>query len=242
MLNARAHALRRGRSFEDLEGTGNKLNFRKVVVTKCQEEFESGAQARKLADEREAAEKAPAADADGAKAEEGKEEELEEGEVVEGALRLVTAAARGCLAHCPVAVELFGRCWGALKEAHNASSGCSITCIAVCDTSMNAWGGRAESLEVRRAKKAAYDSELKARRRAMGNMQFVGHLYRSAMITEKIVNLCVQQLLNDPMPEELECVCKLLRTVGANLEARPTPPALCARAVMLQPRRAALVW
>lgn len=66
----------------------------------------------------------------------------------------------------------------------------------------------------------AAEAEMMARRRAMGNMQFVGHLYRKALITEKIVNLCIQQLLENPIPEELECVCKLLRTVGANLEVR----------------------
>jgi translation initiation factor 4G len=54
----------------------------------------------------------------------------------------------------------------------------------------------------------------------MGNMQFVGHLYRKTLITEKIVNMCIQLLLDAPIAEELECVCKLLRTVGANLEVR----------------------
>lgn len=78
-----SYCVRRACSFEDLQGTGNKLSFRKVVVTKCQEEFESGAQARMLADEREAAEKAPAEPE--APKEEAKEE-VEEGEVVEGAL------------------------------------------------------------------------------------------------------------------------------------------------------------
>jgi hypothetical protein len=35
---------------------------------------------------------------------------------------------------------------------------------------------------------------LRARRRAMGNMQFVGHLYKAAMTTEKLVHTCMQVL------------------------------------------------
>ena len=76
----------------------------------------------------------------------------------------------------------------------------------------------AESIEVRRARAQRDADELKARRRALGNMQFVGFLYRKALITEKIVHFCIGELLGDPIAEELECACKLLSTVGANLE------------------------
>ena len=72
--------------------------------------------------------------------------------------------------------------------------------------------------------KAKRDEEnLQVRRRAMGNMQFVGHLYKAAMITEKIVHVCFQELLRDPTSEEVECVCKLLTTAGPYLQVlRPS--------------------
>lgn len=54
----------------------------------------------------------------------------------------------------------------------------------------------------------------------MGNMQFVGHLYKAAMITEKIVHICIQDLLRDASSEEVECVCKLLVTAGPYLQVR----------------------
>lgn len=74
--------------------------------------------------------------------------------------------------------------------------------------------------------KAKRDEEnLRVRRRAMGNMQFVGHLYKAAMITEKIVHVCFQELLREPSSEEVECVCKLLTTAGPYLQVlRWCPP------------------
>jgi hypothetical protein len=55
----------------------------------------------------------------------------------------------------------------------------------------------------------------------MGNMQFMGHLYHNALLTKDITIQCIKQLLDAPIAEELECVCKRLRTVGADLEVRP---------------------
>jgi translation initiation factor 4G len=75
-------------------------------------------------------------------------------------------------------------------------------------------------LDAKRAKAQADADELKARRRAMGNMQFVGFLYKRAMLTEKVVHSCLQELLDNPSAEELECASKLLRTVGSCLEVR----------------------
>jgi translation initiation factor 4G len=64
------------------------------------------------------------------------------------------------------------------------------------------------------------EANLKARRMALGNMQFVGFLYRDGMITEKVVHAAIQKLLADASPEELECACKLLATAGPSLEVR----------------------
>ncbi|GAX79395.1 hypothetical protein CEUSTIGMA_g6836.t1 [Chlamydomonas eustigma] len=69
--------------------------------------------------------------------------------------------------------------------------------------------------------KAAAELERQARRRMLGNMQFIGQLYKYALLTERIMHNCVQQLLQDdslPRPEDVECLCKLLTTVGGKLE------------------------
>lgn len=51
----------------------------------------------------------------------------------------------------------------------------------------------------------------------MGNMTFVGFLYRAALVTERIVHICIQDLLGDPTPEEIECASKLISTAGPAL-------------------------
>ncbi|KAJ3108937.1 hypothetical protein HDU97_009670 [Phlyctochytrium planicorne] len=61
----------------------------------------------------------------------------------------------------------------------------------------------------------------KLKRRVLGNMSFIGELFKISMITEKIMHSCVKQLLsniNDPEEEETECVCKLLRSIGQRLD------------------------
>jgi hypothetical protein len=61
-------------------------------------------------------------------------------------------------------------------------------------------------------------------------MQFVGHLYKVAMTTEKIVHMCIQDLLRDPTSEEVECACKLFATAGPYLQVCSCSLALCHRA------------
>jgi translation initiation factor 4G len=55
----------------------------------------------------------------------------------------------------------------------------------------------------------------------LGNIQFIGHLFRQRMLTENIMHQCVKKLLeNDSSPrvEDLECLSKLLTTIGGQLE------------------------
>lgn len=75
--------------------------------------------------------------------------------------------------------------------------------------------------KIKRAR--AEEENVQARRRAMGNMTFVGFLYRAALVTEKIVHVCIQDLLGDPSPEEIECASKLISTAGPALAVRPPP-------------------
>ena len=38
---------------------------------------------------------------------------------------------------------------------------------------------------------------VQARRRALGNIQFIGHLYKQKMLTEKIMHSCITTLLGE---------------------------------------------
>lgn len=69
--------------------------------------------------------------------------------------------------------------------------------------------------------KANYESEsFKIRRRAVGTVHFIGELYKIEMLTAKIMVSCVNHLLDPAMcsEETLECLCKLLTTIGKRLE------------------------
>eukprot|EP00210_Caulerpa_lentillifera_P005026 g4800.t1 len=57
----------------------------------------------------------------------------------------------------------------------------------------------------------------KERFRSLGNMQFIGFLFKKGMLTEKIIHNCILDLLREdenPKPEDIECLCKLVCTVG----------------------------
>jgi translation initiation factor 4G len=61
---------------------------------------------------------------------------------------------------------------------------------------------------------------MRARRRSLGNIRFIGELYKLKMLTARIMHECLKQLLRSPADEEaLECLCRLLATVGKDLEA-----------------------
>eukprot|EP00884_Botryococcus_braunii_P007326 jgi/Botrbrau1/16595/Bobra.0068s0025.1 len=67
-------------------------------------------------------------------------------------------------------------------------------------------------------------AELKARQRALGNIQFIGQLYKHGMLIEKIMHECLKSLLiedNNPKQEDVECLCKLLTTVGKQIDSNP---------------------
>lgn len=66
----------------------------------------------------------------------------------------------------------------------------------------------------------------KAKRRMLGNINFIGELYKKSLIAEKIIHKeCIQRLLNlgiETKEEELlEALCKLLASVGEKLSANP---------------------
>lgn len=58
----------------------------------------------------------------------------------------------------------------------------------------------------------------KARRRSIGNIRFIGELFKLKMLTEAIMHDCVVKLLKNHDEESLECLCRLLTTIGKDLD------------------------
>ncbi|XP_067614696.1 eukaryotic translation initiation factor 4 gamma 3-like isoform X1 [Eurosta solidaginis] len=65
------------------------------------------------------------------------------------------------------------------------------------------------------------EEERKIRRRSGGTVRFIGELFKISMLTGKIINSCIDALLNPNSEDQLECLCKLLTTVGAKFEQTP---------------------
>ncbi|KAJ4919575.1 hypothetical protein JOQ06_012525, partial [Pogonophryne albipinna] len=63
-----------------------------------------------------------------------------------------------------------------------------------------------------------------ARRRSMGNMKFIGELFKLKMLTEVIMHDCIVKLLKNHDEESLECLCRLLSTIGKDLDFEKAKP------------------
>ncbi|CAF4270107.1 unnamed protein product [Rotaria sp. Silwood2] len=62
---------------------------------------------------------------------------------------------------------------------------------------------------------------VKAKRRKLGNIFFIGELFKLQMLTDTIMYDCIEYLLRDKTDEEsLECLCRLLRTIGKELDSK----------------------
>jgi len=146
------------------------ITFKRVLLNKCQEEFESSdkAIARAEAGEDEEEEKKEGDESE--KAEEEKKE-LEDGEIDEPPKPKT-----------PEELEL----------------------------------------EERRKQLKREDRILQARRRMLGNIRFIGELFKKSMLTERIMHTCIMKLLGagerTPSEEDIEALCKLMSTVGGQLD------------------------
>ena len=60
--------------------------------------------------------------------------------------------------------------------------------------------------------------ETKLRRRSLGNIKFIGELYRIQMLNGRIMHEIIQKLLRETDEESLECMCRLITTVGKLLD------------------------
>lgn len=65
-----------------------------------------------------------------------------------------------------------------------------------------------------------------ARRHILGNMKFIGELFKLKMLTEAIMHNCVMTLLRKQDEEPLECLCKLLTIIGKDLDHEKAKPCM----------------
>ena len=67
--------------------------------------------------------------------------------------------------------------------------------------------------------KLADDKLTKAKRRYLGNIKFIGELFKLNMLTEGIMNTCIERLLKQESDEEnIECLCRLLISIGKEVD------------------------
>ncbi|GBM19884.1 Eukaryotic translation initiation factor 4 gamma 3 [Araneus ventricosus] len=62
------------------------------------------------------------------------------------------------------------------------------------------------------------EEEKKIRYRQLGNIRFIGELFKLGMLIEPIMHECIKKLLSQGDEESLECLCRLLKTIGKELD------------------------
>ncbi|CAH1183097.1 unnamed protein product [Phaedon cochleariae] len=63
------------------------------------------------------------------------------------------------------------------------------------------------------------DYDRRLRMKSVGNIRFIGELFKQNMLTVNIMMRCLANLLENKDEESLECLCKLLTTIGKELES-----------------------
>ncbi|CAK1554992.1 unnamed protein product [Leptosia nina] len=63
------------------------------------------------------------------------------------------------------------------------------------------------------------EQQRRVRMRSVGNVRFIGELYKLKMLTAKIMVFCMTHLIEKLEEEKLECLCKLLTTIGEQVES-----------------------
>ncbi|KAJ8332711.1 hypothetical protein SKAU_G00425000 [Synaphobranchus kaupii] len=82
----------------------------------------------------------------------------------------------------------------------------------------------ASSTEREHLQEELEEAKDKARRRSIGNIKFIGELFKLKMLTEAIMHDCVVKLLKNHDQESLECLCRLLTTIGKDLDFEKAKP------------------
>ncbi|XP_052820010.1 eukaryotic translation initiation factor 4 gamma 1-like [Mya arenaria] len=77
---------------------------------------------------------------------------------------------------------------------------------------------------IKELKKELRYEEAKTKQRSLGNIRFMGELFKVKMFNERIMHDCVFTLLRAKDPESLACVCMLLTTIGKELDTDNAKP------------------
>merc|ERR1740128_1224113 len=81
-----------------------------------------------------------------------------------------------------------------------------------------------EEEERQRLNVALTEAKDQARRRSLGNIKFIGELFKLKMLTEPIMHDCIVKLLKNHDEESLECLCRLFSTIGKDLDFEKAKP------------------
>ncbi|XP_072111343.1 eukaryotic translation initiation factor 4 gamma 1-like [Mobula birostris] len=95
---------------------------------------------------------------------------------------------------------------------------------AVIDKKQKEIDAATTSEEKTRLQEELKDARDKARRRSLGNIKFIGELFKLKMLTEPIMHDCIVKLLKNHDEESLECLCRLLTTIGKDLDFEKAKP------------------
>ncbi|XP_057850938.2 eukaryotic translation initiation factor 4G isoform X2 [Cryptomeria japonica] len=79
----------------------------------------------------------------------------------------------------------------------------------------------AEDGEIKLSKEEREGKRSAQRRRMLGNIRFIGELYKESMLTERIMHECIKKLLGEyqkPDEENVESLCKLMSTIGQMID------------------------
>jgi len=90
------------------------------------------------------------------------------------------------------------------------------------DTPLDAEGNPLPQKEPTREEKLLQEeAEMLGKKRMMGNVSFIGELYKSRMLTEKIMHDCIKRLLGDlknPSEIDMEALCRLMTSIGFDID------------------------
>lgn len=77
-----------------------------------------------------------------------------------------------------------------------------------------------ETKKIREEEREAGYAKNKVKRHMLGNIKFIGELFKADMVTEKILRHCIKHLMPNAKADEenMENLCKLLETAGGKLE------------------------
>uniref|UniRef100_A0A3Q3FVP1 Eukaryotic translation initiation factor 4 gamma 1 n=1 Tax=Labrus bergylta TaxID=56723 RepID=A0A3Q3FVP1_9LABR len=78
--------------------------------------------------------------------------------------------------------------------------------------------------DVKQLTEELQEAKDKARRRSLGNIKFIGELFKLKMLTEVIMHDCIVKLLKNHDEESLECLCRLFSTIGKDLDFEKAKP------------------